>query len=151
VLRRALQGVWESPELRKSGLTELRPAVVGAVEGTPGVDTIAAMIVPDTAARTYPDLDTAVPALVAGEVDALAVDLTTAFELRDDQLADAGTVVGQLPVTGGQGSYVMVLQKSSPATPCVDRALGVLRDNGTLSSLYDKWLVDAAGVPVLGP
>jgi polar amino acid transport system substrate-binding protein len=134
-----------------ASLTDLKAARFGAIDGTAGIDAVASVIAADAPATIYPDLDVALTALGTGEVDALVVDLPTALTLRDDQLSGTGTIVGQLPVAGGQGSYVMVLQKGSPATACVDRAIGVLASNGTLATLYDKWLVASAGVPVLNP
>jgi polar amino acid transport system substrate-binding protein len=44
----------------------------------------------------------------------------------------------------------MVLQKGSPLTACVNRALAKLKANGTLKKIQATWLSKVVGVPVLG-
>jgi polar amino acid transport system substrate-binding protein len=64
---------------------------------------------------------------------------------------DAGKVVGQLatPSGGATDQFGMVLDKGSPLTGCVSRAVDTLREDGTLAELQKQWLDEAAQAPVL--
>jgi polar amino acid transport system substrate-binding protein len=42
-----------------------------------------------------------------------------------------------------------VLEKGSPLTACVSKAVDALRSGGDLKSLQDRWLSDSVGAPVL--
>ena len=83
------------------------------------------------------------------EIDALVVDLPTAFFMTAAQLDD-GKIVGQLPAAGGdQEQFGLVLDKGSALTACVSAAVDALRADGTLDSIADEWLSQAGGAPVL--
>ncbi|MBF5080663.1 ABC transporter substrate-binding protein [Quadrisphaera sp. INWT6] len=130
-----------------AGLKGLR---LGAQVGTTSYTAITDQIAPTTGASVYNSNDDAVAALVAGQVDALVVDLPTAFYMAAAQLDD-GKVVGQLetPTGGATDSFGMVLDKGSPLTGCVSRAVDALREDGTLDRLQQQWLDEAAEAPVL--
>jgi polar amino acid transport system substrate-binding protein len=76
------------------------------------------------------------------------VDLPTAFFITAVQVPD-GKIVGQFPSVGGQEHFGLVLAKDSPLTECVNKALGELRDDGTLDELQKKWLSETVSAPVL--
>ena len=42
-----------------------------------------------------------------------------------------------------------MLEKGSPLTSCVTKAVDALRADGTLRQLQQKWLTSAAGAPEL--
>ena len=87
-----------------------------------------------------------VRALKSGQVDAIVVDLPTALLLRDTEV-EGSTVVGQFPAPGGD-DWGVVLEKGSGLTPCVDAAIGRLRDSGELQKITDRW-IGAEAVPEL--
>jgi polar amino acid transport system substrate-binding protein len=61
-----------------------------------------------------------------------------------------GTIVGQFqPETGQQEEFGMLFEKGSPLVACVNQALGMLREDGTLDSIQQRWLSDVVDVPVL--
>jgi len=45
----------------------------------------------------------------------------------------------------------MLFEKGSPLVECVNQALAILRDDGTLESIESRWLSDVVGVPALTP
>jgi len=47
--------------------------------------------------------------------------------------------------------FGMLFEKGSPLVACVNQALAVLRDDGTLDSIQQRWLSDAVGVTELTP
>ena len=139
-----------SPAASAASLADLGGLRLGAQVGTTSLTAITDTIDPDTQPSVYNSNDDAVLALQNGQVDALVVDLPTAFYMAAAQLDD-GTVVGQLPSgAGGQGeSFGMVMEKGSPLTGCVSEAVDALRADGTLADLQERWLSDVAEAPVL--
>jgi polar amino acid transport system substrate-binding protein len=59
-------------------------------------------------------------------------------------------VVGQLPLAVAQPEqFGLVLDKGSPLTACVSRAIEALRASKTLEQLERQWLAQVAGAPEL--
>jgi polar amino acid transport system substrate-binding protein len=94
--------------------------------------------------------DDAKLALEAGTVDAIVVDLPTAFYLTGAELTD-GVIIGQLPKMDGKNGdeFGLVLAKDSPLTVRVTNAVDKLKRDGVLDDLAAEWLADAADAPVL--
>jgi polar amino acid transport system substrate-binding protein len=133
-----------------TSLADLKPLLIGAAVGTTSFDAIEKEIAPDQGANAFNTNDDAVLALQNGQVDAIVVDLPTAFYLTGVEI-DGGKIVGQLPKTSGESGdqFGLVLPKDSPLTDDVTAAVDALRDNGTLDALAAQWLADAADAPVL--
>ena len=129
-------------------LADLKNVLIGAAVGTTSFDSINNVIKPSAAPAAFNNNDDAVAALKAGQVDALVVDLPTAFYLTAVEL-DGGQIVGQLAGDNGGDQFGLVLDKGSKLTKPVSDAVDALRKDGTLAKLADKWLVGYAGVPVL--
>jgi polar amino acid transport system substrate-binding protein len=84
-------------------------------------------------------------------VDAILVDLPTAFYIVAAELSK-GTIVGQFqPESGKQEEFGMLFEKGSPLVECVNEALAALREDGTLDSIEQRWLSQVANVPELTP
>ena len=129
-------------------LAELRNARLGARSGSTGALAAATVVQPATAARLFDDVDDARRALWRRQLDGVVVDLPQAFAMAAAQ-PDGLVVVGQLPRVGVPDQFGLVLEKGSPLTPCVRKAVDDLRVDGTLLVLEKQWLVEAAGVPEL--
>ena len=96
----------------------------------------------------YNNNDDAKAALTNGQIDALVLDLPTAFEVQSE-LTD-GVIVGQLPAGSDKPEqFGIVLDKGSKLTGCVTGAVDALRADGTLSKLQQQWLAEAGRAPVL--
>ena len=88
-------------------------------------------------------------ALKSGQIDALVVDLPTAFYLTGAELDD-GVLLGQLPAADGiSDQWGIVLTKGSPLTAKVSTAIDALKADGTLDTITSTWLGADAGAPVL--
>lgn len=133
-----------------SSIADLKDLLVGAQVGTTSFDAIEQQIDPTAGAQAFNTNDDAKLALQSGQVDALVVDLPTAFYLTGVEL-DGGLIVGQLPEAEGAAGdeFGLVLAKDSPLTADVTAAVDALRDDGTLQAIADEWLADAADAPVL--
>jgi polar amino acid transport system substrate-binding protein len=131
-----------------TSIAALQGAKLGAQVGTTSYQAITDVIRPSGKPQVYNNNDDAKKALQNGQIDGLVVDLPTAFYMTAAEL-DNGVIVGQLPQVGVPEQFGMVLDKGSPLTPCVTRAVDALRTDGTLAALEKQWLAGVAGAPEL--
>jgi polar amino acid transport system substrate-binding protein len=133
-----------------SSLADLQGLRLGAQVGTTSLDVLTAVIAPDSDPVVFNTNDDAKLALQNGQVDAIVVDLPTAFYITAAEL-DNGVIVGQVADSGGAAAdqFGLVLAKDSPLTDCVSQAVDALREDGTLADLQQQWLSDVADAPVL--
>jgi len=58
--------------------------------------------------------------------------------------------VGVLPLAGTDPEQLgMLFEDGSTLVPCVNEALGTLRDDGTLAALQEEWLSAGGDIPTL--
>ncbi|KOX16964.1 ABC transporter substrate-binding protein [Nocardiopsis sp. NRRL B-16309] len=132
-----------------TSLADLAGLSLGAQVGTTSYDALVEAVDPDEEPQVFNNNDDAKQALENGQVDALVLDLPTAFYVTSAELEDA-EIVGQLPVTGADTEqFGLVLDLDSPLTDCVTEAVDGLREDGTLAELEQEWLAEAADVPEL--
>jgi polar amino acid transport system substrate-binding protein len=130
-----------------SSLADLKSATIGVQIGTTSLDAARQVIKPDNDVKVFNDSNDVVTALKQNQVDAIVVDLPTAFYLTAAQVPDA-KIVGQFGAPGGD-QFGLLLAKDSKLTPCVSEALGKLAFSGDLEKITDKWMGGAAGAPEL--
>ncbi|KQQ95770.1 ABC transporter substrate-binding protein [Leifsonia sp. Leaf325] len=139
-----------SPAAGATSIADLKKFSIGAQTGTTSLTAVEDVIEPDSQAQVFNSNDDAKLALQNGTVDAIVVDLPTAFYLTGAEL-DGGKIIGQLPqaegTTGDQ--FGLVLAKDSPLTASVTEAVDALREDGTLDELATKWLGSEDTAPVL--
>jgi polar amino acid transport system substrate-binding protein len=132
-----------------SSLADLKGLRIGAQVATTSLDVLNEVIAPDTDAVVFNSNDDAKLALQNGQVDAIVVDLPTAFFITAAEL-DNGVIVGQVEDSGDGGDqFGLLLEKDSPLTGCVSQAVDALTEDGTLGELEQQWLADVADAPVL--
>jgi len=143
----ALEG---SPASGAASLADLKDVRIGAQVGTTSLTAVESVIAPTTEAAVFNTNDDAKQALSNGQVDALVVDLPTAFFITAAELEN-GLIIGQLPAAPGVTveQFGLVLDKGSALTSCVSTAVDALRAAGTLDELAQEWLSQTAGAPVL--
>lgn len=131
-----------------ASLADLEGLTVGTSVGSTSYTAAVAQLGED-AVQVFNTNDEVVAALQAGQIDALVIDLPSAFYLRDAVL-DGGKIVGQLAEsTEGGDQFGLLLAKDSPLTAPVTAAVDALREDGTLAALEEQWLTTAENVPVL--
>ena len=141
--------VEDSPAAGATTIAELKGLLIGAATGTTSLDAIEEVIAPTAGAQVFNTNDDAKLALQSGTVDAIVVDLPTAFYLTAVEL-EGGEIVGQLPETSAGGDeFGLVLEKGSPLTERVTAAVDALREDGTLDELAAEWLGGDDAAPVL--
>jgi polar amino acid transport system substrate-binding protein len=141
--------VASSPAAGAKSLAALRAFKIGAQVGSTSYDAAQQVLRPSQQIAVYNSNDDAKQALSDGQIQALVVDLPTAFEITGAGEVKDSTIVGQLPAKGRPEQFGAVLDKGSPLTSCVSAAVDALRGNGTLAQLADQWLSKVGNAPVL--
>ncbi|WP_114251401.1 ABC transporter substrate-binding protein [Streptomyces sp. Go-475] len=148
-VRQAVVALKGSKAAKAKSIADLKDVKLGAQVGTTSLDYIDDVVRPTRPAAVYAKNDQAKSALRNGQVDAIVVDLPTAFYITGAEITDA-TIVGQFENQGGTPEqFGLVLDKGSALTPCVSRAVDALRADGTLGKIEQQWLSDAVDAPVL--
>jgi polar amino acid transport system substrate-binding protein len=133
---------------RARSIAALRDAKLGAPIGTTSYSTIVNRVKPRQKPSVYDSLNDSIAALKAKQVDGIVVDLPTAFYVTAAQLENS-TIVGQFPAPRGGEHFGLVLEKGSPLTACVNKALARLRSSGRLAAIQRTWLSAKTKAPVL--
>jgi polar amino acid transport system substrate-binding protein len=135
-----------SPLAHVTSLAALQSAKIGVQIGTTSLDAVTSLIKPSNQPDVFNTSSDVVSAFKINRVNAIIVDLATAFELTSE--IKGSTIAGQFSAPGGD-NWGALLSKGSKLTPCVDRAITSLRSDGTLTKLSKRWIASAASVPVL--
>src|SRR3954449_150699 len=143
----AVVALKKSSAASATSLADLKATKLGVQLGTTSLDATSATIQPSAQPQVFNDSNDVVRALKTGRVDAVVVDLPTAFYLTAAQVENA-KIVGQFDAPGGD-SWGALLQKDSKLTPCVSAAIDKLSSSGQLKQLESKWMGAAAGAPEL--
>lgn len=140
----ALQG---SDLADATSLADFADAEIGVQIGTTSLEAVEASIQPSSDPQVFDTSNDVVTALKQAQVDAIVVDVPTAFFLTAVQVPD-GEIVGQFSAPGGD-QWGALLAKDSSLTPCVSAAIEELRSSGELEQLTKTWISDQAKAPVL--
>ncbi|MEV0090914.1 ABC transporter substrate-binding protein [Streptomyces sp. NPDC050738] len=148
-VRQAVIAVKGSKAYGAKSIADLKNVKLGAQVGTTSLDLIDDTIKPAERPAVFQKNDFAKSALKNGQVDAIVVDLPTAFYITSAEVTDA-KIVGQFDSAAGKAEqFGLVLDKGSKVTACVSGAVDALRKNGTLAALDKQWLSEAVDAPVL--
>ncbi|WP_327694119.1 ABC transporter substrate-binding protein [Streptomyces sp. NBC_00459] len=148
-VRQAVIALKTSKAAKATSIADLKGLKLGAQVGTTSLDYIDDVVKPTQEPAAYAKNDQAKSALQNGQVDAIVVDLPTAFYITAAEVTDA-KIVGQFENQGGTPEqFGLVLDKGSALTSCVTTAVDALRKDGTLASIEKQWLSDAVDAPVL--
>ena len=99
----------------------------------------------EAAARASASSSAAFDAVEAGRCDALILDVPIVVSQSKKKKGAYGGVAGQIVTNEFYGA---VMEKGSKFKPFLDRAIGTLRANGTITRLQKRWL-PFTRVPVL--
>ncbi len=143
----ALVAVKGSDFADATSLADFADAKIGVQIGTTSLEAVEASIQPNTEPSVFDSSNDVVSALKQGQVDAVVVDVPTAFFVTAVQVPD-GEIVGQFPAPGGD-EWGALLTRDSPLTGCVSAAIEELRASGELEEIKKRWISDATKAPVL--
>ena len=130
-----------------TSLEEIKDAKIGVQLGTTSLEAVEETIQPTEEPQVFNNSTDVVTNLKEGQVDAVVVDVPTAFYLTAVQVPEA-TTVGQFEAPGGD-KWGALLQKGSPLTSCVSQAIEELRSSGELAQIEQRWIQQATNAPAL--
>ena len=136
-----------SPYAHATSLAALKGAKIGVQIGTTSLDAVDSEIKPSNQPQVFNTSNDVVASFKIHRVDAIVVDLATAFDLTSTELPHT-TIAGQFSAPGGD-NWGLLLNKGSKLTRCVDQAVASLRSDGTIAALSKRWIASAASVPEL--
>ncbi|WP_167052102.1 transporter substrate-binding domain-containing protein [Salinibacterium sp. ZJ77] len=131
-----------------TSIEDLKGLLIGAMTGTTSGQTVEQVVAPTAGVQYFNTNEDVKLALESGQIDAIALDLPTAFYTTGVEI-DNSFIVGELPSAGISDEWGIVLAKDSPLTERVSAAIEKLRDSGKLQEITDKWLGAEAGVAKL--
>jgi len=134
-----------NPAADAESIADLKDARLGAQVGTTSLDFINETIKPDEEPKIFDTTNDAKSALESGQIDAIVTDLVTTVYLRDFEI-DGSVVVGQYP---RNEQFGMLFEEGNRLVGCVNKVLGQMKEDGTLSELQETWLQDYLSVPIL--
>jgi polar amino acid transport system substrate-binding protein len=134
-----------------TSISALKQLKLGAMAATTSLTWINTAVAPTQTPQIYNSNNDAIKALDNKQIDAIVVDLPTAYYVTGDQLTD-GVIVAQAKTGGDTGDkFGLVLEKGSSLKSCVNKALAAIKASGELQSIQDKWLSSVGGAPYLTP
>jgi len=147
VAEQAIVALKDSELAEATSLADFAEAAIGVQIGTTSLDAVNEVIAPSTEPEVFDTSNDVVTALKNEQVDAVVVDVPTAFFLTAVQIPEAATV-GQFPAPGGD-EWGALMEKGSPITPCVSAAVEELDSSGELAAIEKRWMSDVTNAPVL--
>jgi polar amino acid transport system substrate-binding protein len=133
-----------------TNVSDLKGVKFGAQAGTTSLDFIKNVIKPSSEPFVYDDNAGAKAALEAKQIDAIVVDLPTAFYIAAVEIEGA-KVVGQFPAdeTTNPDQFGLVFDKGNALVTCVNTAIEALKTAGTIDGIAKTWLSDKYSAPVI--
>ena len=127
---------------------------LGAVGGTPG-EGLAAQVLPQAPFTAFPDLFAAVEGLRAGAVDGLIVNVNVALYLKDNWREGGddptplpeGVIVGRFAPDTWTDEFVVVLEKGSALTTCVNDAIDEIKRQNLINEYITEYIINTDTLP----
>ncbi|MEO3856565.1 ABC transporter substrate-binding protein [Acrocarpospora sp. B8E8] len=132
-----------------TSLAALKGAKIGVQVGTTALQAVQDVIKPDAEPSVFNQQIDVVNALKNKQIDAIVLDLPTAFYVTAAQI-EGSKIVGQFAATSGAPEeFGLLFEKGNPLVSCVNQALGTLKSSGELAKIEGQWLTSTAGAPEL--
>ena len=138
-----------------TSIEELKGYRLGAAANTTSFRLIADVIQPAVEPSVFANNSDALAGLQGDTVDAIVVDLSSAFFMRDAQLEDfeteepEGTIVGQFGLPAEPDHVGAVLELDDPLVDCVNQAIAEIKADGEHQAILDEWINSGQDVPFL--
>ncbi len=146
----AMVGLAGSAAEGATTLDDLKDVKFGVQAGTTSLQFVTDVIQPKDEPFVYDDNVAAKAALEANQIDAIVVDLPTAFFISAVEI-EGSSVVGQFPASAGgtTDEFGLVLEKDNALVECVDAAIAALEASGELASITEQWMSAETGAPII--
>jgi len=128
-------------------IADLQGLKLGAQVGTTSLDYVTNVVKPTEKPFVFNSTNDAKSALNNKQIDAIVVDLPTAYYITAAEIENSA-IVGQFKSdTAGGEDFGLVLAKGSALTECVNGAIASLKSSGELQKIQDKWLSEVTKAP----
>ncbi len=146
----AIVGLAGSAAEGATTLEDLKGVKFGVQAGTTSLQFVSDVIQPDQDAFVYDDNVGAKAALEANQIDAIVVDLPTAFYISAVEI-EGSAVTGQFPASAGgtTDEFGLVFEKDNPLVNCANDAIQALSESGDLQAITDQWMSAEQGAPII--
>jgi polar amino acid transport system substrate-binding protein len=133
-----------------TSLADLADVKFGVQAGTTSLQFVTDVINPNEEPLVYDDNVGAKAALEADQIDAIVLDLPTAFYVSAVEI-EGSSVIGQFPASAGgtTDEFGLVFEKDNPLAACVDTAIAALTESGELAAITEQWMATEAGAPII--
>ena len=150
VSNQAVVGLADSPAIGATTVEDLKGLKFGAQTGTTSLQFITDVIQPDAEPFAYDDNVGAKAALEADQIDAIVVDLPTAFFITGVEI-EGSTIIGQFPASAGgtTDEFGLLFEKDNPLVECANQALATMTESGELASIEQTWMSENADAPII--
>jgi polar amino acid transport system substrate-binding protein len=131
-------------------LDDLKDVKFGVQAGTTSLQFVSNVIQPNEEPFVYDDNVGAKAALEANQIDAIVVDLPTAFYISAVEI-EGSSVIAQFPASAGgtTDEFGLVFEQGNPLVECVDAAIDALRASGELDAITEQWMSTEMGAPII--
>ena len=146
-VNQAVVALNDSPIAAVTSIADLAKYKFGAQVGTTSLEFIKGTVKPTQETFVYDDTNAAKSALVGKQIDAIVVDLPTAFYITGSEI-EGSKVVGQFPSAPGGEEFGLLFGKGSKLVPCVNEALAALKASGRLAAIQEAELATATNAPL---
>ena len=133
-----------------TSLADLADVKFGVQAGTTSLEFVTDVIKPNEEPFIYDDNVGAKAALEANQIDAIVLDLPTAFYVSAVEI-EGSSVIGQFPASAGgtTDEFGLVFEKDNPLAACVDAAIAALTESGELAAITEQWMSAETGAPII--
>lgn len=133
-----------------TSLADLADVKFGVQAGTTSLEFVTDVIKPNEEPFVYDDNVGAKAALEANQIDAIVLDLPTAFYVSAVEI-EGSSVIGQFPASAGgtTDEFGLVFEKDNPLAGCVDAAIAALTESGELAAITEQWMSAETGAPII--
>lgn len=148
-VKQAVVSLGDSEFAAATNLAGLKGAKIGVQAGTTALSAVQEVIQPEDDPSVFNQQIDAVNALKNKQIDAIVVDLPTAFYVTAAQI-DGSKIVGQFAASSGSPEeFGLLFEKGNTLVSCVNKALADMKSSGELTAIEQQWLTSAAGAPEL--
>lgn len=148
-VNQAVVALKDSPAISAKTIADLAKLKFGVQQGTTSLQFVTDVVKPGSEPFVYSTNNDAKAALAAKQIDAIVLDLPTAFYVSAAEI-EGSVVVGQFASQGGGEQFGLLFEKGSSLTPCVNEALAALKSSGKLAEIQTAELSTATNAPVFG-
>jgi polar amino acid transport system substrate-binding protein len=131
-----------TPIAQAKTFADLQGYKLGVQIGTTSYSYIVNNIKPTQQPAVFDNSNDVIQALNNKQIDGYLVDAPDAYVNVLIGEAKNGVVVGQLPTIGAQEHFAVVFETGDPLVTCVNKSIGALQSNGTLTGLQTQYLKD---------